>query len=243
MEHASYSPDGRWIATAGATDVKTPDPSGSGFRWSTSGCVQIWDAATHKSFTLCDDVPGLQRANFSPDSRRVLVVLNDRITIWDRETRTPVRHIPVGKGRFPWGAFSPDGKRIVTATSTWRIKIDEQSVGELAVWNAETGEQVWSQTHNGVDFSQVCFDPTGRWVFVSLWKAEKVDPDSERVPYTYAVKIFDAEIQAEVSAKPLRGSDPCDPPQPERDTSAHVLHWRLGERVEGPLGEQSAGDR
>jgi serine/threonine protein kinase/WD40 repeat protein len=200
MELASYSPDGRWIAAAGATDVKTPDPSGTGVMWSTTGRVQIWDTTTLKPFTLCDNVEGLQSVTFSPDSRSVLVVERESVTIWDRETRTPLRHIPVGKNQYPYAAFSPDGKRIVTMNSTFRAKADEKSVGILAVWNAETGEQIWSQVYDGVVYYQACYDPTGRWVFVSLWKAE---PDSERVPFTYTMKIFDAESHAEVSTKPF----------------------------------------
>ncbi len=115
--HATYSPDGQWIAAA-----------------SVEGFAQIWHASTrepaHSPFVHRGPVT---QVAFSPDSKRLLTLSADRTA--------QVRDVATGKaigramdhGDRPFsGLFSTDGQRVITVTFNHTVHL----------WDAETGRQI-----------------------------------------------------------------------------------------------------
>ncbi len=85
------------------------------------------------------------------------------VRIWDVAARKQLAALVAAEGPITWAAFSPDGKRVVTAA-------DSASVGRgrfsnppsISVWDATTGEQLFTLKENGADRPFAEFSPDGR---------------------------------------------------------------------------------
>jgi WD40 repeat protein len=111
-------------------------------------------------------------AEFSSDGRRVITRSDDRmLRVWDAATGQPItaplKHI----GSFSYSAFSPDGRRLLTANS------------EMArVWDAASEQPVSPPLkHKGVVYA--AFSPDGQRVFTvsgdqtaRVWDAQSGQP-------------------------------------------------------------------
>ena len=144
MSSAAFSPDGKRIVTASAT-----------------GTARIWDAASGKPVgetAQSHDGRVLIYAAFSPDGQRIVTASRDWTAwIWDaasgKTISAPLSVKPTLSATFAKGgiqevggmyrmagqdesivcaAFSPDGKRIVTASSDNTARI----------WDAATGKPI-----------------------------------------------------------------------------------------------------
>jgi RNA polymerase sigma factor (sigma-70 family) len=122
---AAYSPDGRWIATAG---------------W--DGTARIWDAQTGKEVRRLD-VPAprdynpahLSRILFSPDNEYIVVAQQalpkeTGVIVWKRQTGEKVHQFPGGTGSV---AISPDGSLIACGGFglTGGIRVYELATGTM----------------------------------------------------------------------------------------------------------------
>jgi WD40 repeat protein/tRNA A-37 threonylcarbamoyl transferase component Bud32 len=132
VRFADYSPDGRRLIT------------GSGDR------AQLWDAATGRRLAALR-VPGLAvaAADFSPDGRRVVLVFQGQVLahyrggaeclytdraarVWDAATGKEIAVLKGHEDRIVSARFSPDGKRVVTASWDKTARL----------WDAATGKQI-----------------------------------------------------------------------------------------------------
>lgn len=121
INSAALSPDGRWAVTTSAAgavrlwDLQTlREIAGDGGRGPflnfQSGSAQVWSTI------------------FSPDSAQLLTVGGNDARLWDRKTRREtIRFSP--HGSVASVHFSPDGRKIVTAS--WD--------NTARIWNADTG--------------------------------------------------------------------------------------------------------
>jgi WD40 repeat protein/serine/threonine protein kinase len=135
----AYSPDGARIATGG-----------------TDGTALMWDAASGRELlTLPGHGAEIFGVVFTPDGDRLLTTGLDGTTrLWDisaggaRDWLT----VPAAERITTRVAFSPDGKRFAAPA---------HPVG-IAIWDAETGNELVTLEGADVKFAQVAFSPDGR---------------------------------------------------------------------------------
>ncbi len=160
---AAFSPDGKRIVTA-----------------SDDNTARLWDAATGEAIgaPFIGHDERVLSAAFSPDGKRIVTAsLDGTARIWDAETgqqvgaplttseeaasRTNDSHnrgnISVNHGMLS-AAFSPDGKRIVTASADKTARL----------WDAETGEQIGTPLKGHDDaVNSAAFSPDGKRIVTS----------------------------------------------------------------------------
>jgi WD40 repeat protein len=148
---AAFSPDGRRVLTTNQ-----------------AGTVRVWDAATGQAvcppFRHQDKNPGNHwgpglAATFSPDSRRVLTIPTGKgfryeARVWDAETGKPLTPPLAHQDYVERAAFSPDGRRVVTAS------LDKTA----RVWDAATGQPVTPPLEHQGAVRSAIFSPDGRRV-------------------------------------------------------------------------------
>jgi hypothetical protein len=106
LSSASFSPDGRFVVTAGADGVARV------WAWSAAG------GTVRPSAELPRCPKALSGASFSPDGDMVLTACRDGVArIWNWHTGQPVAELSAGKDPAPLSdaSFSQDGAVVVTA--------------------------------------------------------------------------------------------------------------------------------
>jgi WD40 repeat protein len=136
---AAFSPDGRWIVTAGV-----------------DGVARIFDSRTLTPGVTLRRRGALYGAVFSPDGRRVLSFGADGTAqIWHFRPR---RQDPlVLRGHTSWigaGAFSPDGRQVVTGSADRTTR----------VWDARSGELLSTHNMHSDIVNSVAFSPDGKTI-------------------------------------------------------------------------------
>lgn len=194
VRHASFSPDGRFVVTAGEDqaaniwNVATGEQVGAplehlGIVWqawfspdgtrvltgSGDGTARIWDARTGKPLSEpLHHGASVTTTSFSPDGHRVLTAGGDtKVMLWDIKTAlaTPLRH----GGQVNHAEFSRDGRRIVSACDDRRAYL----------WNTGNAKQLSTLDHgDAVLFAG--FSPDGQIVATTskdqsarLWDVDK----------------------------------------------------------------------
>jgi WD40 repeat protein len=114
---ATFSPDDRQVVTA-----------------SNDGTARVWDAETGQEIQVLRGHEGhVSRATFSADGRRVMTMsLDGTVRVWNAASGAQVFMLTGYHG-----AFSPDGKRIVTADSK-----------AVRLWNADSGVEIFVLKHD-----------------------------------------------------------------------------------------------
>ena len=158
-KHASFSPDGRLVVTAG-TDIR----------------AVVWDAKTGKRVFPLEHRDQVRWAVFSPDGNRIATGSADRTArVWDAKTGALLSEIETGSADGTGGgsdaktevlsskkrqggfvyfvAFSPDGSRVVTACA------DKEK--SLCVWDSASGNPVTQPQRNDHYVLSAAFSPKG----------------------------------------------------------------------------------
>lgn len=189
---ANFSPDSRYVATAGANYAKIWEvPSGAELRSvgnhpervnavnfnpggdrlltaSADGTVKVWDWRNRNELLSIEITDGeVYYACFSPNGRFIAVGSpNGLVGLWDANSGQQVRRFSGHSRAIPFLSFNKDGTLLITS-----------SVDNTArIWSVENGNNIL--TLSGHTFEAAVFSPDGKFILsgneegkVIVWNA------------------------------------------------------------------------
>jgi WD40 repeat protein/serine/threonine protein kinase len=183
LTQATFSPDGRRVLTA-----------------SYDGIARLWDAATGQPVSpLLQHKGCVNHSAFSPDGRHVLtanwrrdeedtILSWGEVRIWEATTGVPVTPSLDHRHTVTQAAFSPDGRRVFTASGR-----------EVRVWDTVTGMPLTPPLQHQDQVTQAAFSPDGRRVFTASGREVRVWDTVTGMPLTPLLQHQDQVTQAAFS--------------------------------------------
>ncbi len=169
VNDAVFSPDGKFIATAGGSDRAEVGPP-------RDPTVRLWDTATGREIrTFAGHLHIVQTIQFSPDGKQLLSSGYDHVArLWSVESGRELFQWPVD--REPHSAsFNPLGGSILT-----------RQTDRISIWNPQTGKEICHLAVPGVlnsVFESAHFSPDGKLVVTAsgdktarTWNAQTGEP-------------------------------------------------------------------
>jgi WD40 repeat protein/Flp pilus assembly protein TadD len=158
VKMALFSPDGCRVAT-----------------WSDGNFVRVWEGTRCRLVTRLAD-PEVHEAHvpanrirdvarnarslkpwFSADSRRLLVPSDKHLQVWDAAEGRHITTLPY----TTVGAYSPDGRHLVTAGATLTVDMEGPTGITAQVWDTATGKPLGPPLKHGAAVNWARFRPDG----------------------------------------------------------------------------------
>lgn len=206
-----FSPDGRWLASTTGTEVLlwdlaekrvrpvcdressitdvSFDPAGHYLAWTTKdGRVSLWDRNTGARTSFADHKRWALAIDFSADGTLLASSGDDGvIVVRDTKDWSVRRRIVTGRVDLVGLSFSPDGKRIATASlagpvDVWTLDHERPETSGIAVTGPN--DKRW----------KVRFSPDGRWLAVASWNGSVRMLDGATLQYRGTIDGNDHRI-------------------------------------------------
>jgi pentatricopeptide repeat protein len=254
VQSALFSPDGKHIVTVSGTTTR------------------VWDAQTGQALTEPLEHGGwVVSAQFSPDGKRIVTAffgpsstvpgsMDGTVEVRDAQTGMPLTEPIKLDDQVVSAQFSPDGKRIVTASGTTARVWDAQKGQPLTkplthanrVWSARFGPDGKRIVTASGTTAQVWDAETGQWLTNSLEHGDEVcfaqfSPDGKffvTASWDKTARVWDAQT-GEPRTKPLKHGEAVYSAQfspdgkrivtASGDNTARVWDAQKGEPRTGPL--------
>ena len=148
-----------------------------------NGYVNFWNLTTLRRVQSFRAVPHglLMSVHFSPDGKTLAATgTNGQLLLWDLTSSPPTSRrltgLPHTRGSETifWATFTADGTRVAAAdwqqvfATSLEGEVGGSTAGDLAVWDARSGELVRGPIHFDGGVSDVEFSPDGRTMAVAL---------------------------------------------------------------------------
>lgn len=195
-------PEGRWMVTAGGAPRLFGFYSRNSPR--SANLLTLWDLSARKVQARVEArCPLAGPVRFHPDGRRVVVLGEYDLAVWDMDTRRwsqPFRRPESGYGQtyYRWMHLTPDGREVWTAR--YHHTQGDCPFDELERWDLETGAdpvvEVQTDLHHPAFLTTVPF-PDGRLLSSRELTVWDLDPPAPR----------DA-LRARLSASPSQEVEP-----------------------------------
>lgn len=161
--------------------------------------ITIWNAETGKKILSIKE-KALSIA-LSPDDKWIVSGSTDpRLKIWDARTGRLVRSFVAHPETHIHGvAFSPDGKRIVSGSSgNYYVldKRDDPGLKKIKIWDAETGEELFTLAGQQYVVTCVAFSPDGK--LIASGSQIPFHEELSRKRYGGELKVWDAAKRVEL---------------------------------------------
>ena len=189
----AFHPDGKHLAAC----------SGDASRINHPGEVKLWVVAHGEESRILQTHPGtVLSLAFSPEGKRLAAgtagmpdkMVPGYLAVGDVEGGRPPLLLEGHSGDV-WGvAWSPDGKTLASASKRIDM-VDLASPGEVKIWNAATGKEIFTITNPRGGFTSVAFGGGGR--LLAAGEAQAFDAQSR--PFPCNIRVCEVERQRTIA--------------------------------------------
>jgi WD40 repeat protein len=180
VSHAAFHPNASRVAIVQGDNVGSAVPYLFG---NPSTAVNVWDPVAGKATqTLKGHTEGARRVAYSADGQRLASGGRDGlINVWDCESGKPISKWKAYDGWVISVALSPDGSRLASTHESKEMtearmgrrdftKVPEKArTGEVKVWNAATGQLLFTISGFRSNVQYTAFSPDGRLIASAIY--------------------------------------------------------------------------